>query len=193
MDGCADCECTNCECADVSYAPMFAKVGQMAPDFVVQAAIGQKVEEIALSDYRGKWVVLLFYPLDFTFVCPTEIKAFAENYDKFKKMDTEIIAMSVDSVHSHMAWMRGDLGEMPFPMGSDMTKEVSMDYNVLIEDEGISLRGVFLIDPDGVLKMAVVHDNSIGRNVDEVIRVVQAAQTGELCPINWKPGDKTLS
>jgi peroxiredoxin (alkyl hydroperoxide reductase subunit C) len=184
-------ECDDCSCED-SYVPSMATVGEMAPDFTVDAAFGQTVKEISLSDYRGKWVVLLFYPLDFTFVCPTEIKAFAEAYDQFKKMDTEVIGMSVDSVHSHMAWMRGDLGEMPFPMASDMTKEVSYDYNVLIEDAGISLRGVFLIDPEGILKMAVVHDNSIGRNVDEVLRVVQAAQTGDLCPINWKPGQKTL-
>lgn len=170
----------------------FAQVGKPAPAFTVDAAVGQTIKKISLSDYRGKWVVLFFYPLDFTFVCPTEITAFNDAYDTFAAMNTEVLAASVDSVHSHMAWMRHGLGEMKFPMLADLTKEISYQYNVLVEEEGIALRGVFVIDPDGILKMAVVHDNSIGRNVNEVIRVVQAAQTGELCPVNWKPGDKTL-
>lgn len=170
----------------------FAKVGCEAPNFTVDAAFGQEVKKLSLSDYRGKWVVLFFYPLDFTFVCPTEITAFADAKDKFDELNTEVIGMSVDSVHSHMAWMRGELGEMPFAMASDMTKEVAFNYNVLLENEGISLRGVFVIDPDGILKIAIVHDNAIGRNVEEVIRVVEAAQTGELCPVNWAKGKETL-
>lgn len=169
-----------------------AHVGQPAPDFTVEGAFGKEFKKVSLSDYKGKWVVLFFYPLDFTFVCPTEITAFNDAYDKLQDLNTEILSMSTDSVFSHKAWMENGLGQMKFGMLSDMTKQVSRDYGVLIEEEGIALRGVFLIDPEGMLKMAVVHDNSIGRNVDEVIRVVQAAQTGQLCPVGWKPGDKTL-
>jgi peroxiredoxin (alkyl hydroperoxide reductase subunit C) len=170
----------------------FAHVGAPAPQFSCEAVVGGEMKQISLSDYRGKWVVLFFYPLDFTFVCPTEITAFNDAYSKFAKMNTEVIGMSVDSVFSHQAWMKHELGELSFPMASDMTKEISYQYNVLIEDKGISLRGAFVIDPEGVLKMSVIHDLNIGRNVDEIVRVVQACQTGELCPIGWKPGEKTL-
>lgn len=169
-----------------------AQVGKMAPNFTTDALVGEQFQKLSLTDYRGKWVVLFFYPLDFTFVCPTEISAFNDALPEFKKMNAEVLSVSVDSVHSHKAWKKGGLGDMQFPMLADMTKEISRKYNVLIEEEGISLRGVFVIDPDGILKVSIVHDNSIGRNVQEVIRVVQAAQTGELCPIGWKPGDKTL-
>lgn len=170
---------------------MFAKVGKLAPEFTTEGVFGHEFQKVSLKDYRGKWVVLVFYPLDFTFICPTEITAFDMDYDKFTEMNTEVLTISVDSVHSHLAWKK-DLGDLKLGMLSDMTKEISRAYGVLIEEEGISLRGTFVIDPDGILKMALIHDNSIGRNVDEVIRVVQACQTGELCPIGWKPGQKTL-
>ncbi len=172
--------------------PTQAQVGQIAPGFTAEGVFGDEFKKVSLSDYRGKWVLLFFYPLDFTFICPTEITAFHQNLDKFREMNTEVLSMSTDSVHSHLAWKKNGLGEMGFGMLSDMTKEISRNYGVLIEDEGIALRGTFLINPDGVLKMSIVHDNSIGRNVDEVIRVIQAAQTGQLCPVNWAPGKETL-
>lgn len=166
-------------------------VGKPAPDFTLEGVFGDQFKTVSLKDYRGRWLVIFFYPLDFTFVCPTEITAFNDAYDQFQAMNTDVLSVSVDSVHSHLAWKK-DLGELRFGMLSDMTKEMSRDYGVLIEEKGISLRGAFVIDPDGIMKMAVVHDLSIGRNVDEIVRVVQACQTGELCPIGWKPGQKTL-
>lgn len=170
---------------------MFAQIGKPAPEFTAEGVFGDEFKKVSLSDFRGKWVVLFFYPLDFTFICPTEITAFSDAYEKFQEMNTEVISMSVDSVHSHKAWKK-ELGDIKFGMLSDMTKEISRMYGVLIENEGISLRGAFVIDPDGILKMSVIHDNSVGRNVDEIIRVVQACQTGELCPIGWTPGKQTL-
>lgn len=167
------------------------KVGKPAPDFTAEGLFGKETKTVQLKDYRGKWLVLFFYPLDFTFVCPTEITAFNEAYDSFAKMNTEVLSVSVDSVHAHMAWQK-DLGVMKFGMLSDLSHKLSEDYGVLIEEKGIALRGAFVIDPDGILKMAVVHDLAIGRNVDEIVRVVKACQSGELCPINWKPGEKTL-
>lgn len=167
------------------------KVGLPAPDFTAEGLFGSEVKTVSLKQYRGKWLVLFFYPLDFTFVCPTEITAFNDAYDKFAAMNTEVLSASVDSVHAHMAWQK-DLGVMKFGMLSDLSHELSEKYGVLIEDKGIALRGAFVIDPEGILKMAVVHDLAIGRNVDEIIRVVEACQTGELCPINWKPGANTL-
>lgn len=166
-------------------------VGKLAPDFTAPGLFGDDFKSVTLKDFRGKWLVLFFYPLDFTFVCPTEITGFNDAYDEFQALNTEVLSMSVDSVHSHKAWKK-DLGDIRFGMLSDMTKQISQDYGVLIGEEGISLRGAFVIDPDGILKMSVVHDNSIGRNVDEIIRVVKACQTGELCPVGWKPGGKTL-
>lgn len=166
-------------------------VGKLAPEFTLEGVFGSEFKTVSLKDYRGQWLVIFFYPLDFTFVCPTEITAFNDAYDQFKSMNTEVLSVSVDSVHSHLAWKK-DLGDMRFGMLSDMNKSMSRDYGVLIEEKGISLRGAFVIDPDGIMKMAVVHDLSIGRNVDEIVRVVQACQTGELCPIGWKPGQKTL-
>ncbi len=179
------CSCPNCPGG-------LTQVGQMAPDFTVEGVFGETFKKISLKDYRGKWVVLFFYPLDFTFVCPTEITAFNDAYDKFQALNTEVFGASVDSVHSHLAWKKHGIGELKFGLLSDMNKTLSRDYGVLKEEEGIALRGVFVIDPDGFLRISIIHDLSIGRNVDEVLRVVQAAQTGELCPIGWKPGDKTL-
>lgn len=166
-------------------------VGKPAPDFSLEGVFGEEFKTVSLKDYYGRWLVIFFYPLDFTFVCPTEITAFNDAYEAFKKMNTEVLAVSVDSVHSHKAWKK-ELGELRFGMLSDITKSMSRDYGVLIEEKGISLRGAFVIDPEGIMKMSVVHDLSIGRNVDEIIRVVQACQTGDLCPIGWKPGQKTL-
>ncbi|TJY40978.1 peroxiredoxin [Cohnella pontilimi] len=174
-------------------------VGRPAPDFNLETALGNGTDFGAakLSDYRGKWLVFFFYPLDFTFVCPTEITALSEAADEFKKLNTEILGVSVDSKHSHRAWIntpRNDngLGQLNFPLGSDITKQVARDYGVLIEEEGVALRGLFIIDPEGELKYQVVNHNDVGRSVEETLRVLQALQSGGLCPMNWKPGQATL-
>lgn len=178
------------------------QVGQKAPDFKAEALVGKSFKEISLSDYRGKYVVLFFYPLDFTFVCPTEITAFSDKAEEFKAAGAEVIGASVDSKFSHLAWVEtprkeGGLGDLNIPLLADITKEVSRSYGVLIEDAGIALRGVFIIDPDGVLKVQIVNNNNIGRNVDEVLRLVQAdkyveSHAGEVCPANWTPGADTM-
>lgn len=171
---------------------MVAQIQRPAPDFTAQAYVNGEIKEVSLSQYKGKWVVLFFYPLDFTFVCPTEIQGFSERVEDFKKLDAEILGVSVDSVHSHKAWSEGSLGKLNYPLVSDISHRISRDYGVLLEDKGISLRGLFIIDPQGILRSYVVNDLSVGRNVDEVYRTVQAFQTGELCPVGWKPGEKTL-
>lgn len=167
------------------------KVGKLAPEFRAEALVGTEFKDVGSRDYQGKWVVLYFWPLDFTFICPTEITEFNERYDDFKQLNTEILGCSTDSVHSHKAWMQ-QLGGMKYPLLSDNTHEISRQYDVLIEEKGIALRGVFLIDPDGILRYASIHDLSVGRNVEEILRVLKGLQTGELCPVGWKPGDKTL-
>lgn len=158
---------------------------------------GKDFGKVSLSDYKGKWLILFFYPLDFTFVCPTEITALSDAADIFEDLDAEILGVSVDSKFSHRAWINtprdeNGLGELNFPLASDITKQVARDYGVLIEDEGVALRGLFIIDPEGELKYQVVHHNDVGRSVDETIRVLQALQAGGLCPANWKPGEDLL-
>lgn len=167
------------------------QIGKPAPDFTAQAVVDGKIKEVSLKDYRGKWVVLFFYPLDFTFVCPTEIQGFNEKFNEFEKINCQVLGASVDSVYSHLDWMK-DLGQLRFPLVSDLTKRISRDYGILMEDKGISFRGAFVIDPDGVLRSYVVNDLSVGRNVEEILRIVQAFQTGELCPVGWTPGQQTL-
>lgn len=171
---------------------MVAQIGKSAPEFTAQAYVNGEIKEVSLREYRGKWVVLFFYPLDFTFVCPTEIQGFNDSKAAFDKLNTQILGASVDSVHSHKAWSEGALGKMNYPLLSDINHRISRDYGVLLEDKGISLRGVFLIDPDGNLRSFAINDLSVGRNVDEIIRLLQAFQSGELCPVGWKPGEKTL-
>jgi len=179
---------------------MSTLVQKPAPEFKGQAVVGKSFQEIKLSDYKGKWVVLFFYPLDFTFVCPTEITSFSDDCDKFKKLNTEVIGVSVDSHFSHLAWVntprkQGGLGELRYPLLSDLSKNIARDYGVLL-DSGISLRGLFIINPKGVVQYSVVHDLGIGRNVGEVLRVLAAlqqhAKTGEVCPVNWMPGADTI-
>ena len=169
-------------------------VGRAAPNFEMTTALGDGSDfgKASLSDYEGKWLVMFFYPLDFTFVCPTEITAFSERAEDFKELNTEILGISVDSEHSHKAWINSDLGKLNFPLASDITKSVATDYGVLLEDEGVALRGLFIIDPEGVVKYSVIHDNDIGRNVDETLRVLKALQTGGLCPANWEDGEDLL-
>lgn len=174
-------------------------VGKQAPDFTMETVTGDGKDfgKVSLSDYRGKWLVFFFYPLDFTFVCPTEITALSDAAADFTALDTEILGVSVDSIHSHKAWITtprdmNGLGQVNFPLASDITKKVASDYGVLIEEEGVALRGLFIIDPDGELKYEVVNHNDVGRSVEETLRVLQALQSGGLCAMNWKPGDNNL-
>ncbi|MBM3460558.1 MAG: peroxiredoxin [Armatimonadetes bacterium] len=176
-----------------------ARVGQPAPDFTMASTRDLKKldQPVRLSDYRGKWLVLFFYPLDFTFVCPTEITALSDRIEDFRANDAEVLGASTDSVHSHRAWIQrpkneGGLGPINFPLGSDVHRTVARDYGVLVEDQGFANRGLFIIDPEGVLRYSVVHDLNVGRSVDETLRVLQALQAGGLCPANWKPGQKTI-
>ncbi|MBC7996629.1 MAG: peroxiredoxin [Leptolyngbya sp.] len=176
------------------------QVGKRAPDFDMPSTKDMKglKENVRLADFKGKWLILFFYPLDFTFVCPTEITAFDKKYDEFKKAGAEILAISTDSVYSHRAWIqtpedKGGLGPVAFSLASDITKDVSRDYGVLMEDKGIALRGLFIIDPDGNLQYQVVHSLNIGRSVEETLRVLEALKTGGLCAADWKPGQKPLS
>ncbi len=176
-----------------------AMVGHPAPDFDMPSTknIQSLDENVKLSDYRGKWLVMVFYPLDFTFVCPTELTTFSERLDDFEAIGAEVIGVSTDSVHSHRAWLRtpreqNGVEGLRYPLASDITKQVSRDYGVLIEDKGVALRGLFVIDPEGVLRYAVIHDLNVGRSAEETIRVIQALQTGGLCQAEWRPGQETL-
>lgn len=178
------------------------QVGQLAPDFKAVAVFDQEFAKIKLSDYQHKkYVVLFFYPLDFTFVCPTEITAFSDNFSKFAELNTEILGVSVDSEFSHLAWLQterdaGGLGDLNYPLISDLKKEISAAYNVLT-DEGIALRGLFIIDKEGLIQYATINNLAFGRSVDETLRVLQAIQhvqtnPEEVCPANWQPGEKTM-
>lgn len=167
------------------------QVGQPAPQFTAEAVSGDQFVKVNLSDYAGKWVVLFFWPLDFTFVCPTEVTAFSKRLNEFKALGAEVVGASIDSKFTHLAW-KEKIGDIGYPMVSDITKEISSLYEVLRESDGVALRGLFIIDPDGMVRYEVVHDLSIGRNVDEVLRVLKALQTGELCPVDWEEGMDTL-
>jgi peroxiredoxin (alkyl hydroperoxide reductase subunit C) len=176
-----------------------AKVGQQAPNFDMPSTknIEKLNENVELNDYKGRWVVLLFYPLDFTFVCPTELTSFSDRYDDFEGIGAAVIGVSTDSVHSHRAWLKtprdkGGVEGLRYPLASDITKSVARDYGVLIEDKGVALRGLFVIDPEGTLRYAVIHDLNVGRSADETLRVIQALQTGGLCQADWRPGQETL-
>lgn len=175
-------------------------VAKLAPDFSMETALGDGKDfgKVSLADYRGRWLILFFYPSDFTFVCPTEITALSDAAGVLKELHTEVLGVSTDSKFSHRAWINtprqaGGLGELHFPLASDITKSVARDYGVLIEEEGIALRGLFIISPEGEIKYQVVNHNDVGRSVDETLRVLQALQSGGLCPMNWKPGDRHLS
>jgi alkyl hydroperoxide reductase subunit AhpC len=167
-------------------------VGHLAPDFKAQAYVAGQFKDVGLKDYQGKWVALFFYPLDFTFVCPTEIRAFSDFHAQFRELGCEVVGCSTDSAHSHKAWFERDLKDVKYPVLADTAHRISRDYGVLIEDEGIALRGTFLIDPKGVLQWMTVNALGVGRSVEEVIRTLQALRTGELCPANWGPGKSTI-
>ncbi|HEY6236240.1 MAG TPA: peroxiredoxin [Candidatus Elarobacter sp.] len=182
---------------------MLAKVGQPAPSFTLPSTKGATSptnlgREISLSDYHGKWLIFFFYPLDFTFVCPTEIIALSDRLDEFAEFDAEVLGASTDSVHSHFAWLntpreKNGIAGTAYPLVADYTKDVSRAYGVLDETTGVAQRGLFIIDPEGVLRYAVVTADNVGRSVEETLRVLQALQTGGLCPAEWTPGQELLT
>lgn len=179
------------------------RVGQLAPDFMATAVVDQEFKTIKLSDYRGQYVVLFFYPLDFTFVCPTEITAFSDRHEEFTGLNTEVLGVSVDSEFSHLAWIQterkaGGLGDLTYPLVSDIKKEISAAYNVLEPEAGVALRGLFIIDKDGIVQHSTINNLSFGRSVEETLRVLQAVQhvqshPDEVCPAGWTPGEKTMT
>ncbi|MDP8207562.1 MAG: peroxiredoxin [Candidatus Electryonea clarkiae] len=176
-------------------------VTKEAPDFTAQAVMPDNTfEELKLSKFRGKHVVLFFYPLDFTFVCPSEIIAFDRKLDKFKEKNVEVIGVSIDSHFTHLAWKNtpveeGGIGNIQYPLVADLNKNISRDYGVLLDDS-VALRGLFLIDKDGIIRHSVINDLSLGRNIDEALRMVDALQFteehGEVCPANWEEGKESM-
>ncbi len=171
------------------------QVGTRAPHFSdIKAYQAGKSDftKVSLSDYKGKWVVFFFYPRDFTFICPTELKGFSQQEAEFKKLNCEILAASTDSEWSHKAWFERDLPDVKYPILADTTHSVSRDYQVFNETDGLAERGLFIIDPEGTIKYSLISSGSVGRSVKEVLRVVTALQSGDLCPIEWTPGEKTL-
>uniref|UniRef100_A0A0K8TUD5 thioredoxin-dependent peroxiredoxin n=1 Tax=Tabanus bromius TaxID=304241 RepID=A0A0K8TUD5_TABBR len=177
------------------------KIQKPAPQFSGEAVVKGQFKQISLSDYKGKYVVLFFYPLDFTFVCPTEIITFSDRAAEFRKIGCELIAASTDSHFTHLAWTntprkQGGLGELDIPLLADKSMKIARDYHILDEETGVPFRGLFIIDKEQNLRQITVNDLPVGRNVDETLRLVQAFQFtdthGEVCPANWKPGDKTM-
>lgn len=181
------------------------KIGQKISDleianFELEAFQTDEIKKLKLSDYKGKWLVLIFYPADFTFICPTELEEAAGYYEEFKKLGAEVLSVSTDTVFVHKAWYDNSpsIKKIKFPMVADPTGTLCKAFGTYIEEEGLSLRGSFIIDPDSVLKAYELHDNSIGRSAKELLRKLQAAifvkeHKGEVCPANWTPGEKTLT
>jgi peroxiredoxin (alkyl hydroperoxide reductase subunit C) len=175
-------------------------IGQKVSDFELEAYINEEFKKIKLSDYVGKWVALIFYPADFTFVCPTELEEAARYYPEFQKIGAEIMSISTDTAFVHKAWHDHSpaIAKVQYPMLADPTGRVCRQFGTYIEGEGIALRGTFLIDPEGVLKTIEIHDNAIGRSTKELLRKLQAAQfvathSGNVCPAAWEPGQETLT
>lgn len=175
-------------------------VSLQAPVFEAEAVVGKNFQRVKLEDYKGKWVVLFFYPLDFTFVCPTEITALSDAYKEFKDKNCEIVGVSTDSKFSHLAWVNtsredGGLGELNYPLVADFTKQIAQDYGVLLPG-GMALRATFIVDPEGKIQFELIHDLGIGRNVKEILRSLTALQFvrehGEVCPAGWEPGKDTM-
>ena len=186
---------------DSIATPPKASVGRPAPDFEATAVITKRFEQVRLREYRGRYVVLFFWSSDFTFVCPTEIVAFSDAVEAFAQRDTVVLGVSVDSQYTHLAWQNlpraeGGIGDVAFAMISDQTHSISRNYGVLLEESGVALRGLFLIDREGVIRHMLVNDLPLGRNVDEALRLVDALQFhekhGEVCPANWRPGDPSI-
>tara|TARA_B100001094_G_C18132235_1_gene772921 strand:- start:683 stop:1261 length:579 start_codon:yes stop_codon:yes gene_type:complete len=176
-------------------------VGKQAPDFKATAVVDGEFKEISLSDYKGKNVLLFFYPLDFTFVCPTELHAFQEKHDEFQSRDTEVIGVSIDSQFSHLAWLNtskedGGIEGVKYPLVADVQKTITRDYDVMVDGEGIAYRGAFLIDKAGKVRHQTVNDLPLGRNISEFTRLIDALafheEHGEVCPANWEKGSKGM-
>lgn len=175
------------------------KINNLAPEFSSEAFVDEDIKKISLSDFKGKWVILFFYPADFTFICPTELGELADKYEKFKELNAEIISISTDTAFVHKAWHDSSplIKKIKYPMLADPTHKISKEYETLIENQGLSLRATFLIDPHGILKAFEFHNNDIGRSSEELIRKLEAAKfvsenKGNVCPMNWKPGQKIL-
>ncbi len=175
------------------------EIGALAPEFTTEALVDNDVKKISLSDYKSKWVVMFFYPADFTFICPTELGDLADKYEDFKKLNCEVLSVSTDTTFVHKAWHDNSetIKKIKFPMLADPTGKICRDFGTYIEEEGLSLRATFIIDPEGKVKFYEIHDNSIGRNVNEIIRKLKAAQyvdknEDQVCPVNWEPGNLTL-
>lgn len=176
-------------------------VCQPAPDFTAMGVVNKQFEEVKLSSYKGKNVVLFFWPLDFTFVCPTEIVAFSDAHSQFADRNTAVIGVSTDSHFTHLAWQNtarseGGIGDIAYPMVADLNQNICRSYGVLLEEKGIALRGLFLIDKEGMIRHMLINDLPLGRSVDEAIRMVDALkffeENGEVCPANWRPGADTI-
>jgi NADH-dependent peroxiredoxin subunit C len=175
------------------------EIGKPAPKFTTEVLHGGEIKKVSLDDFKGKWVALVFYPADFTFICPTELGDLADKYPQFQEMGAEIMSVSTDTVFVHKAWKDNSetIAKINYPMVADPTGKLCKAYGTYIKEEGLSLRGTFIIDPDGVLKAFEVHDNSIGRSSDELLRKIKAAQFvrehgDQVCPANWQPGKDTL-
>ncbi|BDA40221.1 peroxiredoxin [Candidatus Atelocyanobacterium thalassae] len=178
------------------------RVGQVAPDFIATAIVDQEFQVKKLSDYLGKYVVLFFYPLNFTFVCPTEVIAFSDRYEEFSRINTEVLGISVDSEFSHLAWIQtprtnGGVADINYPLISDLKKEISNAYNVLDPDSGVALRGLFIIDREGIIQHITINNLSFGRSINETLRILKAIQhvqnyPGEVCPVDWQEGNKAI-
>lgn len=218
-EACEDCPCQNggvclntandesCACCGDEELGMYgmaenvnAEIGEPIEDFVADKYQAGKIDKVFLSDYAGKWVVLFFYPADFTFVCPTELEELADMYEKFTKINAEILSVSTDTAFAHKAWAETSpaIKKVKFPMLADPAHELAEYFNVLIRDEGMARRGTFIVNPDGVLVSMEVNDNSIGRSAKELYRKLQAAQFvyehgDQVCPASWEPGDDTLT
>ncbi len=176
------------------------QIGQKVPDFNLEAFHNEEIKRVKLSDYKGKWLVLIFYPADFTFICPTELAETADYYEEFKKLGAEILSVSTDTVFVHKAWhdQSPAIKKVKYPMLADPTGRLCREFGTYLEEEGMSLRGSFIIDPDGILTAFEIHDNSIGRSAKELLRKLQAAvfvreNQGQVCPASWEPGEETLT
>lgn len=176
-------------------------VGKPAPEFQAEAVVNGQFKSVNLEQYKGKWLVLFFYPLDFTFVCPTEILAFSDRIDEFKQIGADVLGSSVDSQFVHLAWTetpraKGGIAGLQYPLMADLNKQIAANYGVL-SDDGVALRGLFIIDPEGVCQHATINNLAVGRSVDEALRVLKAfqyvAEHGEVCPANWEPGADTMN
>lgn len=194
---CGESDCLDC-CSDMCFGDTI-KIGDKVPDVPFKVFHENDEREMKISDFKDKWLILFFYPADFTFVCPTELEEMADLYEEFKKEGAEVVSVSTDTVYSHKAWhdTSDAIKKIKFPMAEDANHMLSEIFGVLIEDEGLALRGSFIINPDGVLKAMEVNDNSIGRNAKELLRKLQAAKFvhehgDKVCPASWNPGDDTL-